>query len=109
MRTLRKVFGFCAVFLLLFLAACGAPAATESSAEPENYDYAPAATEAAMPLMVEESSANAQESESLNVLVSGIARPAAQHGKPDGSNRRCPCFICRKGTAANPSWCGLWK
>ena len=45
MNTLRKVFGLCAVFLLLFLAACGggAPAATESPL----YEYeAPAATEA---------------------------------------------------------------
>jgi len=48
MRSLRKAFGFCAVFLLLFLAACGgAPASTESPSEPEMYDYAPAATEAA--------------------------------------------------------------
>ena len=48
MRSLRKAFGFCAVFLLLFLAACGgAPASPESPSEPDTYDYAPAATEAA--------------------------------------------------------------
>ncbi|MBI3167024.1 MAG: von Willebrand factor type A domain-containing protein [Chloroflexi bacterium] len=47
MKPLRKAIGFCAVFLLLFLAACGGGAAsTESPSEPEIYDYAPAATEA---------------------------------------------------------------
>ncbi|MBL8098892.1 MAG: von Willebrand factor type A domain-containing protein [Anaerolineales bacterium] len=43
MNTLRKAFGFCAVLLLLFLAACGSPAATES---PLQIYEAPAATEA---------------------------------------------------------------
>jgi Ca-activated chloride channel homolog len=43
MNTLRKAFGFCALFLLLFVTACGAPASTESPI----YEYeAPAATEA---------------------------------------------------------------
>lgn len=47
MNALRKAFGYCAAFPLLFLAACGAPAATEAPAtEAEYYDYAPAATEA---------------------------------------------------------------
>ena len=45
MYTLRKAFGYCAVFLLLFVSACGGgAAATESPAE--YYDVAPAATEA---------------------------------------------------------------
>ena len=45
MNTLRKAFGLCAVFLLLFLAACGGGAAATES--PLYYDYeAPAATEA---------------------------------------------------------------
>lgn len=48
MFTLRKAFGFCAVFLLLFLAACGgAPASTESPAQQYDYDEQPAATEEA--------------------------------------------------------------
>lgn len=48
MNTLRKAFGYCAVFLLVFLAACGGSPATEAPAtEAEYYDYAPAATEAA--------------------------------------------------------------
>lgn len=46
MFTLRKAFGFCAVFLLLFLAACGSPAATESPAQLNDYEQ-PAATEEA--------------------------------------------------------------
>ncbi|MBN8657067.1 MAG: von Willebrand factor type A domain-containing protein [Anaerolineae bacterium] len=46
MFTLRKAFGFCAVFLLLFLAACGAPAATESPSQEYDYEQ-PAATEEA--------------------------------------------------------------
>jgi len=48
MKTLRKAFGFCAVFMLLILSACGGgAAATEAPAQPEY--YAPAATEAPLP------------------------------------------------------------
>lgn len=58
MNTLRKAFGYCAVFLLLFVTACGGAAADRES-EPESpppleaYDFAPAATEA--PAMEEQS------------------------------------------------------
>lgn len=52
MNALRKAFGFCAVFLLLFLAACGGGAATESPQEAATeapfYDYAPATEAAAL-------------------------------------------------------------
>lgn len=48
MNTLREAFGYCAVFQLLFITACGgAPASTEAPAEYEYSDYAPAATEEA--------------------------------------------------------------
>ena len=51
MNTLRKAFGYCAVFLLLFLAACGGGAAATEEAPRElssGEDYA-AATEAPAP------------------------------------------------------------
>ncbi len=44
MKTLRKAIGLCALFLLLFTVACGAPASTEAPAEADY--YLPAATEA---------------------------------------------------------------
>jgi Ca-activated chloride channel homolog len=44
MNTLHKVFGLCAVLLLLFLAACGSPAATEAP----SYEFEAAATEEAV-------------------------------------------------------------
>lgn len=61
MNTLRKAFGYCGVFLLLFLAACGAPAATEAPVESETYNYAPAPTAGAIPFAAEAQSSNAPE------------------------------------------------
>jgi len=45
MKTLRKALGLCALFLLLFVTACGGAAATEAPSETD-YSYEPAATEA---------------------------------------------------------------
>jgi Ca-activated chloride channel family protein len=42
MKTLRKALGFCALFLLLFVTACGGAAATEAPSETD-YSYEPAA------------------------------------------------------------------
>ncbi len=48
MNALRKAFGYCAVFLLGFLSACGGAPSTEAPAtEAGLYDYAPATEEAA--------------------------------------------------------------
>jgi Ca-activated chloride channel family protein len=51
MNALRKASGYCAVFLLVFLVACGGGAATEAPKEvlgdEESFEYAPEATEAA--------------------------------------------------------------
>jgi Ca-activated chloride channel family protein len=84
MSTLRKTFGYCAVFLLLFLAACGsAPASTESPSFPEVYDLAPAATEAA-----------ALEEQSLK-------GPQQSGGNPSASNEPYDMFFEDYGV--NPS------
>ena len=60
MKSLRKAFGYCAVFLLLFISACRGGASTESPIEQEYDQYAPAATEE--PAWVEEPAASPQES-----------------------------------------------
>jgi Ca-activated chloride channel family protein len=52
MNALRKITGPCALFMLLFTAACGgaaAPAATEAPAKPDSSYYPEAATEASAP------------------------------------------------------------
>ena len=61
MFTLRKAFGFCAVFLLLFLAACGAPASTESPAQQYDYEQPAATEEAAAYDAYEEPAASPQQ------------------------------------------------
>ncbi len=66
MTTLRKAFGFCAVFMLLFISACGGgAAATEAPAETENQDYAPAATEEAAPAYEEQPAISPQDSSGI--------------------------------------------
>lgn len=61
MFTLRNAFGFCAVFLLLFLAACGAPASTESPAQQYDYEQPAATEEAAAYDAYEEPAASPQQ------------------------------------------------
>lgn len=64
MNALRKTFNDCAVFLLLFLAACGAPAATEAPK-----DYAP--TTEAPPPALEEQSASVPQSGAYPASTAG--------------------------------------
>lgn len=69
MKSLQKAFSFCAVFVLLFLAACGAPASTEAPVDYENYapaTEAPAATEAAAYSPVTAEDANVPQQNSGN-------------------------------------------